>query len=161
MLRSSSLLSVAFVLGLAFVSVSVSGEIVNFQPCADSVDTCTVHQVRVTPCPEALSNAACHIRRRHRFEMSFDFTPQFDADTLDASLGWAKSETVELPLLTMDREACKYTTCPVRSGVRQTYTNNMPADAKFPLSSYTIRWSLRDPASGKRCCFTHDIKVVR
>uniref|UniRef100_A0A6P4EQL1 MD-2-related lipid-recognition protein-like n=1 Tax=Drosophila rhopaloa TaxID=1041015 RepID=A0A6P4EQL1_DRORH len=125
------------------------------------VDTCTIHQVEVSPCPEARLNAACQIRRRRRFTMSFNFTTHFDAERLEASLGWAKSETVELPLLSMDREACKYTACPVRSGVMQTYTTNMPADAKFPLSSYTIRWALKDPLSGKRCCFTHDIKVVR
>ncbi|EDW53560.1 GM12130 [Drosophila sechellia] len=130
MLRLSSLLPVAFALVLS----SVSAEIVNFQTCEDSVDSCTISQVRVTPCPEANSNAACHIRRRHRFTMSFDFTPHFDADTLVASLGWAKSENVELPLLTMDQEAC---------------------------NPYTIRWALKDPVSQKRCCFTIDIKVVR
>nr|AAL68370.1 RH68460p [Drosophila melanogaster] len=102
MLRLSSLLPVAFALVLS----SVSAEIVNFQTCEDSVDSCSISQVRVTPCPEANANAACHIRRRHRFTMSFDFTPHFDADTLVASLGWAKSENVELPLLTMDQEAC-------------------------------------------------------
>ncbi|XP_016927308.1 ecdysteroid-regulated 16 kDa protein-like [Drosophila suzukii] len=155
MLRLSSLLT--FVL----ISASVSAEVVNFQTCADSVDVCTIHQVQVSPCPEALNNAACHIHRRRSNQMSFDFTPHFDADTLEASLGWAKSETVELPLLTMDREACKYTPCPVRSGVTQTYTTDVPIEAKFPLSSYTIRWALKDPASGKRCCFTIDIKVVR
>ncbi|XP_016950843.1 MD-2-related lipid-recognition protein [Drosophila biarmipes] len=157
MLRLISLLTIASLLAVA----SVSAENVNFQTCADSVDTCTIHQVSVDPCPEAKANAACHIRRRHRFTMSFDFTPHFDADTLDASLGWAKSETVELPLLSMDREACKYTACPVRTGAKQTYTNNMLADARFPLSPYTIRWALKDPVSQKRCCFTIDIKVVR
>nr|NP_733400.1 Niemann-Pick type C-2h, isoform B [Drosophila melanogaster]AAN14257.1 Niemann-Pick type C-2h, isoform B [Drosophila melanogaster] len=130
MLRLSSLLPVAFALVLS----SVSAEIVNFQTCEDSVDSCSISQVRVTPCPEANANAACHIRRRHRFTMSFDFTPHFDADTLVASLGWAKSENVELPLLTMDQEAC---------------------------NPYTIRWALKDPVSQKRCCFTIDIKVVR
>ncbi|KAI8046487.1 hypothetical protein M5D96_002697 [Drosophila gunungcola] len=157
MLRLSLLLIIAFVGVLAFVSA----EIVNFQMCDDSVDTCTIQQVMVTPCPEAEFNAACLVRRRHRFTMSFTFTPHFDADQLDASLGWAKSETVELPLLTMDREACKYTSCPVRSGVTHNYTNNMPVDSKSPLSPYTIRWALKDPVSQKRCCFTIDIKVVR
>ncbi|XP_017079562.1 MD-2-related lipid-recognition protein-like [Drosophila eugracilis] len=159
MLRLSSLLAVAF--ACVLISGSVSGEVINFQPCEDSVDTCTIQQVRVTPCPEALQNKACNIRRRRTSEMSFDFTPHFDADTLEASLGWAKSETVELPLITMDREGCKYTNCPVRSGVTQTYTTAVPIEAKFPLSPYTIRWALKDPVSGKRCCFTHDIKVVR
>jgi len=159
MLRPSSLQAVA--IAIVLISASASAEVVNFEPCPDSVDTCTIQQVRVSPCPEALNNAACNIRRKHNSEMSFDYTPNFDADTLVASLGWAKSENVELPLLTMDQEACKYTTCPVRSGVTQTYTNNMPADARFPLSPYTIRWALKDPVSQKRCCFTIDIKVVR
>uniref|UniRef100_B3P542 GG11911 n=1 Tax=Drosophila erecta TaxID=7220 RepID=B3P542_DROER len=132
MLRLSSLLTIAFAVALS--SVSVLSEIVNFQTCDDSVDTCSINQVRVTPCPEANANAACRIRRRHSFTMSFDFTPHFDADTLKASLGWAKSDNVELPLLSMDREAC---------------------------NPYTIRWALKDPVSQKRCCFTIDIKVVR
>ncbi|XP_017039406.1 MD-2-related lipid-recognition protein-like [Drosophila ficusphila] len=159
MSRLSSLLAVALVLVLG--SSPVPAEVINFQTCPDSVDTCTIQEVRVNPCPEALNNAACNIRRRRTSQMSFDFTPQFDADTLVASLGWAKSETVELPLLTMDRDTCKYTTCPVRSGVKQTYTIDVPIESKFPLSPYTIRWAFKDPVSGKRCCFTHDIKVVR
>ncbi|KAI8046488.1 MD-2-related lipid-recognition protein-like [Drosophila gunungcola] len=157
MLRLSSLLVVALVLILG----SVSAEVINFQTCPDSVDSCTIQQVRVTPCPEAKQNLACNVRRRRSTKMSFDFTPNFDADRVEATLGWAKSETEELPLLTMDRDACKYTTCPLRSGVTQTYTTDVPIEAKFPLSAYTIRWSFKDPVSGKRCCFTNDIKVVR
>ncbi|KAH8381766.1 hypothetical protein KR009_000029, partial [Drosophila setifemur] len=149
------------ILLLACVLVSVSAEAVNFHPCADSVDTCTIHEVRVNPCPQAAQNIACNIRRRRSSEMSFDFTPHFDADTLEAGLGWAKSEDVELPLLSMDRAACKYTTCPVRNGQKQTYTTLVPIEAKFPLNSYTIRWALKDPVTSKRCCFTIDIKVVR
>ncbi|XP_001964677.2 MD-2-related lipid-recognition protein [Drosophila ananassae] len=157
MFRSSSLLLLAAVLVLG----SVAADVVNFVPCADSVDTCTINEVRVTPCPEAQRNVACNIRRRRPSQMSFDFTPNFDADSLEASLGWAKSETEELPLLTLDRDGCKYASCPARSGVKATYTIDVPIEAKFPLSPYTIRWALKDPASGKRCCFTIDIKVVR
>ncbi|EDW39245.1 GL13990 [Drosophila persimilis] len=160
MLRLGSLL---LLLALAIVSVSVSvhGESINFRNCADSVDVCTVDQVRVSPCPQAASNAACHIRRRRPAVMSFDFTPQFDADSLGATLGWVKDENTELPLLSLERDACKATGCPVRSGVQATYTTEVPIEAKFPLSAYTIRWALKDPASGKRCCFLIDIKVVR
>ncbi|XP_022217695.2 MD-2-related lipid-recognition protein [Drosophila obscura] len=147
---------------LALAIVSVYGVSINFRNCADSVDVCTVDQVRVDPCPQAASNAACHIRRRRPATMSFDITPKFDADSLVATLGWVKSEDVELPLLSLERDACKAATgCPVRSGVQQTYTTEVPIEAKFPLSAYTIRWALKDPVSGKRCCFTIDIKVVR
>uniref|UniRef100_A0A6P4EQT7 Uncharacterized protein LOC108045604 n=1 Tax=Drosophila rhopaloa TaxID=1041015 RepID=A0A6P4EQT7_DRORH len=72
MLRLRSLL-----LGLALVLIlgSVSAEVIDFQTCPDSVDTCTIQQVRVTPCPEAVQHAACNIRRRRTTQMSFDFTP--------------------------------------------------------------------------------------
>ncbi|XP_030573571.1 MD-2-related lipid-recognition protein-like [Drosophila novamexicana] len=146
---------------LLLLAALTNAEVVNFQPCADSVDTCTIDQVRVEPCAQAEQNAACHIRRRRPSTISFEFTPKFDADRLEASLGWAKSETEELPLVTMDREACKATSCPIKAGVQQTYTLTVPIEAKFPLRSYTIRWALKDPVTSKRCCFTHDIKVVR
>ncbi|KAH8280117.1 hypothetical protein KR018_008422 [Drosophila ironensis] len=155
MLRPSSLLILAALL------VATTAEVVNFQPCADSVDACTINEVRVDPCPEAAQSAACKVRRRRPSQMSFDYTPHFEAETLEARLVWAKSENEELPLLTLDRAGCSYTTCPVKSGVKQTYTTAVPIEARFPLSPYTIRWSLTDPVSKKRCCFTIDIKVVR
>ncbi|XP_030370664.1 MD-2-related lipid-recognition protein-like [Scaptodrosophila lebanonensis] len=145
---------------LLLIAVS-SGEVVNFSNCDDSVDSCTVDQVRVDPCPQAANNAACHIKRRKNSIMSFDFTPKFDADKLDATLVWVKSETEHLPLVTLERDACKATPCPVKSGVQQTYTLQVPIEPKFPTSAYTIRWALKDAVSGKRCCFNIDIKVVR
>ncbi|KAM8706295.1 hypothetical protein ACLKA7_010555 [Drosophila subpalustris] len=157
MLHQSLLL---LLLPLLLVALS-HAEVVHYQNCVDSVDVCTVDQVRVDPCPQAAQRAACHVRRRRPSKMSFDFTPKFDADTLEASLVWVKSETELLPLITMDREACKATSCPVKSGQQQTYEINLPIEAKFPLSPYTIRWALQDPVSGKRCCFNLDIKVVR
>ncbi|XP_068153263.1 MD-2-related lipid-recognition protein [Drosophila tropicalis] len=146
---------------LSIVVATVSSEVINYHVCADSADVCSIDEVRVTPCPEAAQRAACHIHRRRPAQMSFDFTPKFDADNLVATLGWVKSETIELPLVTLERDGCKSATCPVRNGVKNTYTIDVPIEAKFPLSSYTIRWALKDPVSQKRCCFTIDIKVVR
>lgn len=160
MLHLSGLLSLSL-LGLLLAAACCNAEVINYQTCADSADVCSIDQVRVDPCPQAAKNAACHIRRRRPAQMSFDFTPKFDAETLVATLGWVKSETEELPLITMDRDACKATGCPVRNGVQQTYTLDVPIESKFPLSPYKIRWAVKDPVSGKRCCFTIDIKVVR
>lgn len=159
MLHLSGLLSL---LALLLASIACShAEVINYKTCADSADVCSIDEVRVEPCPQAAENAACHIRRRRPARMSFDFTPKFDADTLESTLGWVKSETEELPLITMPRDACKATPCPVRNGVKQTYSLDVPIESKFPTSAYTIRWAIKDPQSGKRCCFTIDIKVVR
>ncbi|KAH8308029.1 MD-2-related lipid-recognition protein-like [Drosophila kikkawai] len=159
MMRLSSLLAVALILVLA--SVSVFAEVVNFETCPGTEDTCTIQEVRVNPCPQAEKRQACNIRRRRPTQISFDFVPKFNADQLHITLGWVKSEEEELMLPTLERDACKSTTCPAQNGVKQTYTTDVPIEAKFPLSPYTIRWNIKDPASGKRCCFTIDIKVVR
>jgi len=150
--------SLLLLLLLAALSHAV---VVNYHNCEDSVGDCTIDEVRVNPCPQAEQNAACHIRRSKQSKMSFDFTPNFDADSLDATLVWVKSETELLPLITMDREACKATSCPVKKGQQQTYNLDVPIPPRTPLSPYVIRWALQDPVSGKRCCFNLDIKVVR
>ncbi|CAD6993005.1 MD-2-related lipid-recognition protein [Ceratitis capitata] len=143
---------------LAAFSLSLA-EIVDFKKCGD-VDACTIQEVRVDPCPQASEHLACHIRRRRPATMSFDFTPNFVAETLEASLSWQKSATQDLPLITMDKEACKYTPCPTVANQRQTYTIDVPIESKFPLNPYTIKWTLKAP-TGQVCCFTIDIKVVR
>lgn len=84
-----SLLSLSLPLLLLLVALS-HAEVVSYQNCVDSVDVCNIDEVRVDPCPQAAERAACHIRRRRPSKMSFDFTPKFDADSLEASLVWVK-----------------------------------------------------------------------
>ncbi|XP_017845462.1 MD-2-related lipid-recognition protein-like [Drosophila busckii] len=151
MLRLCSLL-------LLLAATLVSCEVIHFQSCSDE---CSIAQVRVDPCPQAAHNAACNIRRRRPTTMSFDFTPKFNAATLETTLVWVKSETHELPLISLERDTCKTISCPIKSGEQQTYTMDVPIEAKFPISGYTIRWRLTDPVSKQHCCFQHDIKVVR
>ncbi|EDV90585.1 GH14101 [Drosophila grimshawi] len=122
---------------LLLLAVVCHADVIQYQMCPDSVDVCSIDEVRVDPCPQAATNTPCRLRRRHPSRISFDFTPKFDAEHLVSSLGWAKSETEELPLLTLERDSCKNT------------------------HTYTIRWALKDEVSSKRCCFTIVIKVVR
>ncbi|XP_017856311.1 PREDICTED: MD-2-related lipid-recognition protein-like [Drosophila arizonae] len=138
-----------------------NAEVINYHTCTGTEEQCSIDEVRVDPCPQALENTACRIRRRRPADMTFKFTPKFDAEKLDASLNWVKSETELLPLVTLEQDACKSTSCPVKAGVQQTYAIQVPIESKFPVSTYTIRWALKDPVSSKRCCFNIDIKVVR
>ncbi|KAI8115261.1 hypothetical protein FF38_00563 [Lucilia cuprina] len=136
----------------------VLSETINFKPCA--VNDCDISEVNVEPCARDNPNAMCKLRRRKPSKMEFTFTPNFDADTLEASLVNVKDGGNELPLVTMDKDACKYTKCPVKSGESQTYSVNIPIENKFPLGTYSIKWNFKAP-SGKQCCFTHDIKLIR
>ncbi|XP_017477782.1 PREDICTED: MD-2-related lipid-recognition protein-like [Rhagoletis zephyria] len=152
-----SLLKICVLLG---VIVLTAAEVVDIKPCGD-VDACTIHEARISPCPEALDHKACRVsRRRKSSEMSYDFSTNFDAPTLEAGLAWHKSETQDLPLITMDRNACKYTSCPVVANQTQTYRIDIPLDTKFPMHTYAIKWTLKAP-TGQLCCFTTEIKVVR
>lgn len=142
-------------IGLAF------GEVIDINSCPDDDNSCTISEVRVNPCPEAIEHRACKIRRRRSHTMSFDFTTTFDADALEASLVWVK-EKEELPLITLERNGCLAVTpsCPVRANQKATYAVEVPIEKKFPASGYTIKWQLKAP-SGQKCCFMTDIRVVR
>ncbi|XP_013111171.2 MD-2-related lipid-recognition protein [Stomoxys calcitrans] len=142
---------------LALVGIAMA-EVVPFRAC--SVNQCQLAEVRVDPCARDNPNAGCTLKRRQPATLELDFTPEFNADTLSASLNWVRPDGQELPLISMDREACKYTNCPVTNGQQQTYKVEIPIDKKFPLNAYTIKWTLKAP-SGEQCCFTHDIKLIR
>ncbi|XP_065371256.1 MD-2-related lipid-recognition protein-like [Calliphora vicina] len=133
-------------------------ETINFKPC--EINDCDISEVRVEPCTRDNENAVCKLRRRKPSRMEFSFTPNFDADTLEASLVTVKDGGNELPLITMDRDACKYTKCPLKSGESQNYAVDIPIEKKFPLDTYKIKWTFK-ASSGKQCCFLHEIKLVR
>ncbi|XP_037949489.1 MD-2-related lipid-recognition protein-like [Teleopsis dalmanni] len=148
---------------LVLLTVLIFGlaEVVDYKLCPGSDhEECIINEVRINPCPQAAQHIACKLRRGKPSNMSFDYTPKFDSDSFEGSLTWVKSETEEPPLLGFDREACKYTTCPIRKDQPNNYEIIVPIQNKFPMGSYTIRWNLKAP-SGKSCCFTTDIKLVR
>ncbi|XP_075148679.1 MD-2-related lipid-recognition protein-like [Haematobia irritans] len=133
-------------------------EVISIKAC--STNQCDLSEVRVDPCARDNPNAGCTFRRRNPATMELDFTPKFDADRLSASLNWVRADGDELPLISMDRDACKYTNCPVKNGEQQTYKIQIPIDKKFPVGAYTIKWTFAAPG-GEQCCFTHDIRLIR
>lgn len=134
------------------------GEVIDFQQGDNNF--CSFSEVRVTPCTQANEHKPCIIHRRKLSKMSFEFTPNFDADSIEVDLFWVKGPNEELPLISMDKDACKYTSCPLKSGQKQEYNIDIPISSKFPTSSYTIKWVMSTP-SGQKCYFTHNIKLVR
>lgn len=133
-------------------------EAIFYKTC--EVNDCNISEVVVDPCVRDNENAACKLRRRKPSKMNFTFVPNFDADSLEANLVWVKDNENELPLISMDKDACKYTKCPVRSGESHNYAIDVPIESKFPLGTYNIKWSFKAP-SGKQCCFMHEIKLIR
>lgn len=91
---------------------------------------------------------------------SFLFT-DFSATQLNASASWP-SAVMELPLLDMDSDACKYTTCPVEKGVEQTYKYDLLIANYFPRAEYKVRYKLFNASNkDETCCILFNIKIIR
>lgn len=130
-------------------------EVIPFEKCNESVK-CTVHEVRVDPCPEAAQNKPCVMVRGTNATIAFDYTPDFSSQVATAKAFWASA--VDLPFAGLDQEGCKYTTCPVVSGQRQSYSYDLPIMKSYPMRQYKVKWQLLNEAN-EMCCFMIDMAI--
>lgn len=69
---------------------------------------------------------------------------------------------MDLPLLGMDYDACKYTTCPVAVGKQQKYKYDLLIAKSFPAATYDVKYKLiNDDNDKEQCCILIKIKIVR
>uniref|UniRef100_A0A499FUT3 MD-2-related lipid-recognition domain-containing protein n=1 Tax=Anopheles farauti TaxID=69004 RepID=A0A499FUT3_9DIPT len=149
--------TVASVAFLALCLQVVSAEVVNVKKCPGEND-CTINEVTITPCPEAAEGNICNLHRNKNVSLSFDFTPKFNAENLIAEVVWTR-QLFDTPFMGMDSAACNYTTCPIHSGQRQTYTYQLEISKRYPPKQYDVKWMLRDQYY-KSCCFIVPINIV-
>ncbi|XP_046384597.1 MD-2-related lipid-recognition protein-like [Ischnura elegans] len=139
------------------------GDVAPFDNCGPSATRCTVHEVRVTPCPEAERNMPCVLKRGSDANIQFDYTTEIPAQAVKSQAYW-KTSTDEKPLVGMDRDACTNTHCPVIENQRHTYNNTLSISRKFPPRGYHVKWSMwkEDSSSDGSfdCCFIFRIKLV-
>lgn len=95
---------------------------------------CTVHEVRVDPCPETTQNKPCLMVRGSNATIAFDYTPDFNAEVATAKAFWTQT-AVDLPFAGLDNDGCKYTPCPIVEGQRHTYSYNLAILKTYPLVS--------------------------
>ncbi|XP_055594921.1 MD-2-related lipid-recognition protein-like [Uranotaenia lowii] len=136
--------------------VAVSAEIVKFSNCKETTK-CQVHQVRIDPCPESASNKPCTMLKGTNATIAFDYTPEFDAQVATAKAFWTQT-AMDLPFAGMDSEGCKYTSCPLQSGTKQSYSYDLPIQKKYPTRVYDVKWILENEAE-EMCCFIIQISV--
>ncbi|XP_055630640.1 MD-2-related lipid-recognition protein-like [Toxorhynchites rutilus septentrionalis] len=133
-------------------------EVVKFQDCKENVK-CTVHEVRIDPCPEVAKNKPCRLVRHSNVTVSFDYTPQFGAQEATSKAFWSQN-LMDLPFAGMDTEACKHTSCPVVEGQRQSYSYNLNVLKSFPPRAYDVKWKLMNEAN-EMCCFITQIEITK
>lgn len=100
------------------------------QSCPEE-SACAVHEVRVDGC-RSVRNGVCKVRRGSTPVISFDYTPQFDATSVHGQVYWISPEG-DLPFVGMLTDACQHTSCPLASGVRQTYAYNFETSRKYQV----------------------------
>ncbi|KAJ3659166.1 hypothetical protein Zmor_010870 [Zophobas morio] len=140
----------------------ITSEVVQFDNCEDADDSiCEIKEVRVEPCKEAKSKKPCKLRSGTNATIEFDYVPGFDAEKL-VSQAYSVTPFIDLPLIGMDRDGCKYTQCPTKSGETGTYKNTLFISPAFPLLNYIVKYRLWDARVGEKgCCVTFKIKIVR
>ncbi|PNF33184.1 hypothetical protein B7P43_G12809 [Cryptotermes secundus] len=93
---------------------------------------CTINEVRISPCVEALENLPCKIKRGRSASIQFDFTPTVGSETLTGKVYWV-NQMGDLPFVGMNSDACTFTTCPIQPDRRQTYEYQLSISKRFPV----------------------------
>lgn len=141
-----------------------NAEVVVFSPCDDNPGSCTIHEVRIQPCPESEEHTPCKVKRGKTATIEFDYTTQWDSSTAHGQV-YSVTDDGDLPMAGMNTNACDHTSCPIQTSNRKTYIYNLLLAKKFPVGTYTARWVLRNPekpeTSSERCCFTFKIKLTK
>ncbi|KAJ9589646.1 hypothetical protein L9F63_017135 [Diploptera punctata] len=153
---------------LLLLATAALAEVVQFEDCPQESDdetapsgTCTIQEVRISPCAEAAENKPCKIKKGNSASIGFDFTASQNSDVLTGRAYWA-NVVGDLPFAGMNTNACNYTTCPVQANQRQTYLYQLQIQKKFPVRAYDVKWKLwNEETSLFQCCFITKIKLVK
>lgn len=87
-------------------------------------------------------------------------TPEFAVDSLHSQAYWA-SGRMDLPLVGMENDGCKMTTCPLAAGNTQPYRWTLDVDKKFPSRQYNVKMMMKSQDEKKFCCFMFNIKLTK
>lgn len=113
----------------------------------------------ITPCPEAAENLPCRVKKGRSVSIDFDFTPEFAMDTIHSQAYWAKGD-VDLPLIGMENDGCKSTTCPVAERATQSYHWTFDVDKKFPTRQFNVKMKMKNQQEDF-CCFIFSIRLTK
>lgn len=83
---------------------------------------------------------------------------EFSSDSLHSRAYWDNG-LVDLPLLDMETDGCKTTTCPIVEGNRQTYSYDLKLSRAFPTGVYLVKWRLTGENDDDQCCFKFKIQL--
>ncbi|XP_037915122.1 MD-2-related lipid-recognition protein-like [Hermetia illucens] len=84
----------------------------------------------------------------------------FDSPTLEGRLFWASE--IDIPLVGMETDSCKFTSCPIVKNEKRTYNFTLPISRKFPAGTYDVKWRITGTKpEQEECCFLTQIKLTK
>ncbi|XP_075233709.1 MD-2-related lipid-recognition protein-like [Lycorma delicatula] len=144
------------ILTIIFITIPSNSEVLPHEPCRQKDEkytlACTVHEVRVSPCPEVSSNKPCKLTYGKNGSISFDYSADFDAEKANSRAYWDKG-VIDLPFQGMNKDACQFTQCPIKAGVKSSYTYGLPITNEYPAGDYLVKWRIWNKEINKQCCF--------
>ncbi|XP_055693991.1 MD-2-related lipid-recognition protein-like [Lutzomyia longipalpis] len=145
---------------LSIVLCLSAAELVRFQECEEKSElACTIHAVRINPCPEAANDLPCKIKRGRSASIEFDYSSEFRATELDSRVYWS-NEGVDLPLIGVDTNGCNIVTCPIEANINNTYTWTLNVSKKFPIRQFDIKMKIKNEDENF-CCFLTKIRLTK
>ncbi|XP_072929952.1 MD-2-related lipid-recognition protein-like [Epargyreus clarus] len=148
---------------VAVLFLAATAEVANHEPCndlsPDALNSCTVSQVRITPCANPKD---CRLVKGTTAFIDFDFTPNFSASNLTTGLFW-EIGTVDVEFGDLfQTNGCDYTACPVESGKSQVLNYSLRIGLKLPIGKFVFKWKLWNSANDKEiCCFKTAVELVK
>ncbi|XP_065563740.1 MD-2-related lipid-recognition protein-like [Artemia franciscana] len=131
-----------------------------YRPCgkAKTFGNGQLSEIRINPCPEALKNKPCVLKKDTNVSIEVDFTPNIKKKvvSLSSKAFWA-NKLVDMPLPNMNSNGCNFTTCPLENGKAATYAYNLNIAKSFPSRRYDVKW--RFTGGGFNLCFLFPIVV--
>ncbi|GAB0087675.1 hypothetical protein DMENIID0001_020140 [Sergentomyia squamirostris] len=152
---------ITHVLFLLCLTFSLSAcELVKFQECEEkSPQGCTIHAVRINPCPESANDQPCKIKRGRSATIEFDYATDYGTNEMDSRIYWS-NDGVDLPLIGVETNGCNIVTCPVVANVNHTYAWTLNVSKKFPIRTFDIKMKIKNQDENF-CCFLTKIRLTK
>ncbi|XP_050423189.1 MD-2-related lipid-recognition protein-like [Adelges cooleyi] len=151
------------VLGLITCVAVSTEEVTDFKMCRKT--KCTISNLNIDPCPQALEGKACEIPVGSNATIFFNYITQFSSMAPKTKI-CAVMGLVDMAYPGMDPDACLYMQqCPLKKSVEGFYYYSIFSDDdSYPKDSYTLKvkiWNGDKRASSRdECCFTFKANLV-
>ncbi|XP_050541837.1 MD-2-related lipid-recognition protein-like [Daktulosphaira vitifoliae] len=150
--------SYLFILGTI---LSARGEeVTDYEMCKNS--KCTISNVNVDPCPQALKGEHCEFVRGTNVTFSANYITSFGT-VKPITKVYIEVGGVEITDPSLPTDACLFTSCPIQNGKQNSYKRTILVSPKYPSGNHNFKIKIYDGTKKfKRdeCCVQSNVKII-